>query len=107
MPSISSSSYRWWINQSFAFHDGIINNIGHDGGIVYDDNGAYALVLNGSDEFDSDDPNSFKYHTRPSDKGKYRLTAADVQSRHPIRVLRMHTLHSMWAPKVGIRYDGL
>ncbi|KAL9094985.1 MAG: hypothetical protein Q9165_002587 [Trypethelium subeluteriae] len=104
---VSSRLHRWWINQTFAFQAGIINDIGHEGGIVYDEGGAYAIVLAGSDEFNSDDPNSFWFHTKPGDKGKYRLTAADANSRYPIRVLRTHTLHSPWAPKVGIRYDGL
>ncbi|KAL9062269.1 MAG: hypothetical protein Q9157_009073, partial [Trypethelium eluteriae] len=104
---LSFTPGQWWINQSFAFQAGIINDVGHYGGIVYNEGGAYAIVLAGSDEFNSDDPNRFWFHTKPGDKGKYRLTAADANSRYPIRILRTHTLHSPWAPKVGIRYDGL
>ncbi|KAI9705689.1 MAG: hypothetical protein M1820_005099 [Bogoriella megaspora] len=98
---------QWWISPIFAFRDGIISDIGTTAGIVYNAGGAYAIVLADQDEFESEDPNTFWFHTKPGDRGRYRLTSANESSRYPIRVLRSHTLHSPWAPKVGIRYDGL
>jgi hypothetical protein len=41
------------------------------------------------------------------DRGRYRLTAANYRSRCPIRVLRSHSLNSIWGPKAGVRYEGL
>lgn len=78
-----------------------------EGAIVSDSNGAYAVVLAGNDEIDSVDPNTFQYVARDSDPGRYRLTAGTPESRQPVRILRSHTLHSFWRPKLGIRYDGL
>ncbi|KXT15574.1 hypothetical protein AC579_9969 [Pseudocercospora musae] len=97
----------WWINPFFAYRDGIIDNGNSDGGVVSDGDGAYAVVLTGGDEVSGPDPNSFQYRCRDKDPGRYRLTAGTPESRHPIRVLRSHTLRSFWKPRAGLRYDGL
>ena len=98
---------KWWINGLFAFRDGIISSTCTDGGIVYTKSGAYALVLKGDDETDAPNPGKFTYRCRFGDRGRFRLTSADFRSRYPVRVLRDHRLASIWAPKTGIRYDGL
>ena len=69
--------------------------------------GAFALVMKGEDEVDAPHPSKFTYRCRYGDKGRFRLTSADYRSRYPVRVLRDHRLASLWAPKTGIRYDGL
>ncbi|KAK0342818.1 hypothetical protein LTR91_023166 [Friedmanniomyces endolithicus] len=98
---------EWWISPLFAFRDGIINGAEAEGGIVSDLAGAYAVVMTGKSEESSTSPNEFVYQARSSDKGRYRLTAGTPESRHPVRILRSHTLRSFWAPKAGLRYDGL
>ncbi|KAK1069858.1 hypothetical protein LTR12_006547 [Friedmanniomyces endolithicus] len=98
---------EWWISPLFAFRDGIINGAEAEGGIVADLAGAYAVVMTGKSEESSTSPNEFVYKARSSDKGRYRLTAGTPESRHPVRILRSHTLRSFWAPKAGLRYDGL
>ncbi|KAJ9638348.1 hypothetical protein H2201_002732 [Coniosporium apollinis] len=97
---------RWWLNGLFAFHDGIIDVKSADGGICADKNGAYAIVLKGSDEVDGISPYTFTYRCKSDDPGRFRLTSAHSNSRNPVRVLRSHTLSSLWAPRTGIRYDG-
>lgn len=97
----------WWINPLFAFREGIINGSEAEGGVVFDAAGAYAVVMTGASEEPSTTPNSFVYRARKNDKGRYRLTAGSPESRNPVRILRSHTLRSFWAPKAGLRYDGL
>jgi hypothetical protein len=128
---------RWWITPLFAHHAGIIDLESTEGGTCYDAHGAYALVLRETGEtgafahslveglcFTSPIPferlpltlpspseeaseNAFTYRPQLGDKGKFRLTAGNARSRHPIRVLRCHSLNSVWGPKTGIRYEGL
>ncbi|TKA68971.1 hypothetical protein B0A55_06613, partial [Friedmanniomyces simplex] len=97
----------WWINPLFAFREGIINGAEAEGGIVSDLAGAYAVVMTGKSEEPSSGPSEFVYQARSSDKGRCRLTAGTPESRHPVRILRSHTLRSFWAPKASLRYDGL
>lgn len=91
----------------FAFHAGIISLDCTDGGICADKKGAYAVVMRGTDEVTTETPDKFKYRCNSGDPGRFRMTAADFSCRYPIRVLRSHTLHSLWAPKSGLRYEGL
>jgi hypothetical protein len=104
---IGLSLRRWWINGLFAFRDGIIDDKCTDGGICYNELGAFAVVLKDADEENSPSPDKFTYKCRADDRGRFRLTAADFQSRYHVRVLRSNTLSSLWAPRAGIRYDGL
>ncbi|KAF2202480.1 hypothetical protein GQ43DRAFT_310365 [Delitschia confertaspora ATCC 74209] len=98
----------WWISPLFAYHAGIIDLKTTDGGICCDDQKAYALLLKASeDEIMTSTPKEFTYRCPRNDPGRFRLTAADPKSRHLIRVLRSHTLTNLWAPKVGVRYEGL
>ncbi|GAB7361818.1 hypothetical protein MBLNU230_g1860t1 [Neophaeotheca triangularis] len=101
----------WWIHPMFAFRDGIIDCGDPKGEITADSQGAYAVVLTDHDEIGQDNkpsaPELFTYRARHNDKGRYRLTAGNVESRQPVRILRNHTLRSFWSPSAGIRYDGL
>ncbi|KAI5275193.1 hypothetical protein E4T47_01716 [Aureobasidium subglaciale] len=97
----------WWINPMFAFHDGIIASTTSDSCVTTCFQQAYALLLADGDELDCKDPAHFTYRSTPGDARRYRLCAGTLASRQPIRVLRSHTLRSFWAPRAGIRYDGL
>ncbi|CAO2652402.1 Nn.00g006850.m01.CDS01 [Neocucurbitaria sp. VM-36] len=97
----------WWVNSLFAHHAGIIGPESIDGGITFDENGAYALVLKETGDVEASSEDQFTYRCRKNDKGKFRLTSASRGSREPIRVLRSHSLNSIWGPKAGIRYEGL
>ena len=101
------TAHSWWINALFAFNAGILDSSDPRGGIVSDSKGAYAVLLTGSDEVSSANPESFVYRARDTDRGRFRLTAATIDSRHPVRILRSHSLHSFWSPKAGVRYEGL
>ncbi|KAI6868063.1 hypothetical protein KC343_g11870 [Hortaea werneckii] len=97
----------WWINPLFALYAGIIDNSDANGGIVADENGAYAVVMTEGDEVKGSSPDTFVYRARTDDTGRYRLTSGTLESRHPVRILRSHSLRSFYAPKAGLRYDGL
>jgi len=77
------------------------------GGIVADSKGAYAVLLTGGDEIAGETPERFTYRARHGDKDRYRLTAATIDSRQPVRILRAQTLRSFWAPRAGVRYEGM
>lgn len=100
-------SSSWWINPLFALKDGIIDSADKAGGIVSDSDGAYAVLMTHDEEVNCPSPEAFTYRARPHDSGRYRLTMAKRESRQPIRILRSHSLRSFWAPKAGVRYDGL
>lgn len=97
----------WWIGPLSAFYAGMIDSCTPQGGIVSDSKGAYAVFLTDDDEISASSAEKFVYRARNGDKGRYRLTAATIDSRHPVRILRSHTLRSFWAPRAGIRYEGL
>lgn len=78
-----------------------------EGGIVSDSAGAYAVVMTNGDEIPGSSPETFQYRASDRDPGRYRLTAGTPESRHPIRILRSHSLRSFWKPRAGLRYDGL
>jgi hypothetical protein len=91
----------------FAYHDGIIANTSTNSGVTTCYTQAYALLLADGDELDCSDPAHFVYRSTRGDSRRYRLCAGTLASRRPIRVLRSHTLRSFFAPRAGIRYDGL
>jgi len=98
---------RWWINPLFAHHAGIIGLEACEGGTTYDKHGAYALLLKDTGEIEASCEDHFTYRVLQNDKGKFRLTSATPKSRDPVRVLRSHSINSVWGPKAGVRYDGL
>ncbi|KAH7066617.1 hypothetical protein BKA63DRAFT_582788 [Paraphoma chrysanthemicola] len=97
----------WWINTLFAHHAGIIGLEAVEGGTTFDKYGAYALVLKDTGEVEASGEANLTYRVPNSDKGKFRLTSATPRSRDPIRVLRSHSINSVWGPKAGVRYEGL
>lgn len=99
--------HSWWINPLFAHHAGIVGIESINGGTTYDEHGAYALLLNDTGEVDTLDEYRLSYRCSISDRGRYRLTAATIRSRQPIRILRNHSRTSVWGPKAGTRYEGL
>ncbi|KAL1642974.1 hypothetical protein SLS58_005216 [Diplodia intermedia] len=105
--SLGFKAGDWWINGTFAFHAGVIDLNCTDGGICANKHGAYAIVMKDNDEQYTETPDKFKYRCKSNDPGRFRMTSADFKSRYPIRVLRSHTLNSLWAPRTGIRYEGL
>jgi hypothetical protein len=104
---LNDTTHSWWISALFAFNAGILDSSDPQGGIVADSKGAYAILLTGSDEVSSTTPELFVYRARDADRGRFRLTAATIDSRHPVRILRSHALHSFWSPRAGVRYEGL
>jgi putative methyltransferase len=91
----------------FAHHAGIIGLESCDGGTTYDKHGAYALLLKDTGELEASCESRFTYRVPQNDKGKFRLTSATPASRDPVRVLRSHSINSIWGPKAGVRYEGL
>lgn len=91
----------------FAYHAGIIGLESVEGGITFDQDGAYAIVLKERRDVEGISEDRFTYRCPLNDKGKFKLTSASHQSREPIRVLRSHSVNSIWGPKAGIRYEGL
>lgn len=78
-----------------------------EGGTTFDKHGAYALVLKDTGEVEACHGDVFTYRCPQWDRGKFRLTAATPRSRDPVRVLRSHSINSVWGPKAGVRYEGL
>ncbi|KAF2874216.1 hypothetical protein BDV95DRAFT_327003 [Massariosphaeria phaeospora] len=97
----------WWLTPLLAYHAGIIDLDTTKNGICYDKSCVYAILLLDRDEWEAPTDTTFIYRCNSSKKGRARLCAATPQSRGPIRVLRSHSIHSMWGPKAGVRYDGL
>jgi hypothetical protein len=97
----------WWLNPLFAHHAGIIDLDSTEGGVCYDKYGAYALLMKDIGEIEASSERGFTYRCSQDDKGRFRLTSAVPRSRRPIRILRSHTLNSIWGPKAGVRYEGL
>ncbi|KAL5449882.1 hypothetical protein PMIN06_006731 [Paraphaeosphaeria minitans] len=97
----------WWINTLFACHAGIIDVDTIDGGVCHDKYGAYAVVVIDGAELDAPTESTLTYRCGKDDRGRFRLTAATPRSREPVRILRSHSVNSMWGPKAGVRYEGL
>lgn len=97
----------WWLAPVFAHYAGVIDHATIHGGICYDKNGAYAIVLRDAGVVNGLSGEAFTYRCTREDKGRYRLTAANQRSRIPVRVFRCQTLNSALGPKAGIRFDGL
>lgn len=89
-----------------AYRDGIIDKTAH--AITADNNGAYAIVVNGSRELNLQPNGTFAYHAALDDPGAFKLTKTMTSDTGKIvRVLRSWKLRSKLAPKAGLRYDGL
>jgi hypothetical protein len=92
----------------FACHAGIIDLESTEGGISHDKYGAYAILLKDTGEIEAATEDTFTYRCKPHETGKYRLTSATRKTRGmDVRVLRSHSINSIWSPRVGVRYEGL
>jgi hypothetical protein len=96
----------WWINTMFALRDGIIDSQCVNGGICCDDRAAFALVMRETEEIQAENPSNIVYRCRLGDASCFRLIHVCRDGR-PVRVLRSHSLASLWAPVAGVRYEGL
>ncbi|KAF2466298.1 uncharacterized protein BDR25DRAFT_317700 [Lindgomyces ingoldianus] len=105
--SLGFTAGAWWLNPLFAHHAGIIDLESTEGGICFDKHGAYAVLLKDTGEIDAPSQDQLTYRCPRDDKGRYRLTSVDFRSRNPVRILRSHSLNSVWGPKAGLRYEGL
>ncbi|KAF2461958.1 hypothetical protein BDY21DRAFT_4496 [Lineolata rhizophorae] len=107
------SSISWYINGALAVCHGVISPQAASGGITFDHDRAYAVVLTRTDEETSDTPEQFVYLTNARAPGIFRLIKAARQEPRPgeqvgVRVYRSHAQSSnRWAPQCGVRYDGL
>ncbi|KAF2726382.1 hypothetical protein K431DRAFT_213881 [Polychaeton citri CBS 116435] len=97
----------WWINTMFAFRDGIIDSGDSRPGTVADSDGVYALLLVDDVEIWGPSFDTFTYRPVTNNHGVLKLIAGTEESRRPVRVLRSHGVRSFWAPRAGVRYDGL
>ncbi len=75
-------------------------------GITADEDGAYAIVMTDQEEIDTGRVGVTLYQASSTDPGRFRLMK-NITSRAKVRVLRTWRLKSRWAPKAGLRYDGL
>ncbi len=97
-------SYSWWINTAYAYQDGIIDD--SQDGVTADEDGAYAILLRNDQEIDSGRSDMVVYKATSTDRGKFMLMR-NLNSRVCVRVLRSWRSESEWAPRAGLRYDGL
>ena len=107
LPSVGNRtkpSCSWWIHPAAAYRDGVIH--GSMNGITADRNGAYAIMMTDGEEIKTGRHDVIKYKALQSDPGRFKLMHG-VPTRNPVRVLRTWRLKSPWAPKGGLRYDGL
>lgn len=108
----------WWPFQICALRDGAHGS--RMGGIHGRTDGAYSVVISGSyEDSDSDFGNTVYYsgsRGAPDSgdrSGEAVLTNASKslmmssRRRRPVRVFRSAKCNSAFAPKVGMRYDGL
>lgn len=97
----------WWLTPAAAYRDGIISTPSY--GISADSDIAYAIILSDVEEKgDSLDGTRIKFEPacRAASVVKACKTMASDTER-VVRVLRSWRLLSRFAPKAGLRYDGL
>lgn len=75
-------------------------------GITANEDGAYAVVMTDEEEVESGREGVIFYKASSRDPGRFQLMK-NMTNRGPVRILRTGRLKSIWAPKAGIRYDGL
>ena len=94
---------QWWLNIQCAFRDGIVARIDEKAtrGLY----GVTALPLLTGEEKEGPTLNMYEYVNRGTFNEMPLCLMTTRGAR--IRVLRGHTLKSKFAPKAGVRYDGL
>jgi hypothetical protein len=93
----------WWLNIACAFRDGIVG--GTDEKATKGPYNVTALPLLTGEEVEGPTLNMYEYTKRGTSK---EMPFSILGNRGgPIRILRGHALKSKFAPKIGVRYDGL
>ncbi|KAH8653446.1 PUA-like domain-containing protein [Xylariales sp. PMI_506] len=96
---------NWWLNIACAQRDGIVASP-----LEKPTSGRYGIpalpLLSGKEEIVTKGPSTMVKYVR---KGNWSDMPTSLISRvgQQIRILRGHKLKSIYAPRVGIRYDGL
>ncbi|KAH7321648.1 hypothetical protein BKA65DRAFT_540825 [Rhexocercosporidium sp. MPI-PUGE-AT-0058] len=94
----------WWLNIHGALRDGAVGLA--DKMLTIGITGVVALALLAGEEISGPTLNLFEY-TRISQGTDESMKLMACNRGQPIRVLRGSNLKSKYAPKAGIRYDGL
>jgi len=101
---------QWWPLRLCALRDGAHGE--HEAGIHgAPGKGAYSVVIADGGYADKDDGESIEYcgtqsaNTKPTKNTALLLES--YRSKQPLRVLRAANKRSKYAPKEGVRYDGL
>lgn len=101
---------QWWPTQLAAVRDGAHGAT--VAGISGGEGGAYSCIMSGGHEYpDVDDGNEVLYCGTDSDNGtiteKTLLLLQSEKTGNPVRLIRSSKVNSPFAPKIGLRYDGL
>ncbi|KAK0646338.1 PUA-like domain-containing protein [Cercophora newfieldiana] len=94
---------QWWLNIACAHRDGIVGSELEKPTKGKYDNSALPL-LTGKEEIVKE--GEIVHYTREGGPGDMHI-ALLIQTGRPIRILRGFQLKSSYAPKAGVRYDGL
>jgi hypothetical protein len=94
----------WWLNQSCAYRDGITTSTTR---AIDNDpiNGITLFLLKGY-EVQGENERESIYHGKGTNQDVPTLLVKCNMGK-PIRIVRGYGLDSEFAPKAGIRYDGL
>ncbi|KAI9840232.1 MAG: hypothetical protein M1838_004153, partial [Thelocarpon superellum] len=100
----------WWIEPACAYRDGMLDEANSHVAVgIY---GAYAIVMAKGEETETDN-DTVKWKCtgkciKPSSTGAGVLSLMSNMRNHThVRLLRSWKLKSRWAPRGGVRYDGL
>jgi len=101
---------QWWPTQLAAVRDGAHGAT--VAGISGGEGGAYSCIMSGGHEYpDVDNGNEVLYCGTDSDNGtitdKTLLLLQSERTGNPVRLIRSSKVNSPFAPKIGLRYDGL
>ncbi|KAE9374716.1 hypothetical protein N431DRAFT_405640 [Stipitochalara longipes BDJ] len=93
----------WWLNIACAFRDGIVGEI--DEKVTKGPYNVTALPLLSGEEVEGPTLDMYQYIKTGTNK---EMPFSILGNRGgPVRILRGNALKSKFAPKIGIRYDGL
>lgn len=96
--------FSWWLNQSCAYRDGIVSSTIR--ALDNDPIHGITLVLNKGFEEQGRHNHEFVYHGKgPNQDVPTVLVKCNMGK--PIKLIRGCGLDSEFAPKAGMRYDGL
>ncbi|KAL2068255.1 hypothetical protein VTL71DRAFT_16353 [Oculimacula yallundae] len=102
--SLNLTPGDWWLNMHCALRDGVVGSV--DKMLTMGKSEIVALALLEGEETNGPIPNLYEY-TKISQKVGELMKLVTCNRGSPIRVLRGSNLMSKFAPRAGIRYDGL